>query len=72
MNLYELIQYIPDFISEIAKQQHLDQSDKKEAEASKMLGKFHLGLQYDMNIWHSNQACGVFPCQEEKENATLN
>lgn len=32
-----------------------------------MLGKFHLGLQYDMNIWLSNQACGVFPCQEEKE-----
>jgi hypothetical protein len=23
-----------------------------------------------MNIWLSNQACGVFPCQEEKENNT--
>jgi hypothetical protein len=32
-----------------------------------MIGKFHLGLQYDMNIWHQNSACGVFPCQEEKE-----
>lgn len=34
-----------------------------------MVGKFHLGLQYDMNIWLQNQACGIFPCQEEKENA---
>jgi hypothetical protein len=70
MNLYELIQYIPDFISETLKTQHqIEQNDKKgqHGEAPKMIGKFHLGLQYDMNIWLSNQNCGVFPCQEEKE-----
>jgi hypothetical protein len=25
-----------------------------------------------MNIWLSNQGCGVFPCQEEKENTDRN
>ena len=59
MNLYELIQHIPDFIAEMIKQNH-HYEDKKEA--PKMIGKFHLGLQYDMNIWLSNQQCGVFPC----------
>jgi hypothetical protein len=65
MNLYELIQYIPDFISETLKTQHqIEQNEKKGVvgEAPKMIGKFHLGLQYDMNIWLSNQNCGVFPC----------
>ena len=33
-----------------------------------MIGQFHLGLQYDMNIWLQNSQCGIFPCKEEKEN----
>lgn len=33
-----------------------------------MIGQFHLGMQYDMNIWLQNPQCGVFPCKEEKEN----
>jgi hypothetical protein len=37
-----------------------------------MIGKFHLGLQYDMNIWHQNANCGVYPCQEEKETQGAN
>ncbi len=54
MNLYELIQRIPDFISDVTKNHH-EQAKKAEGEkAPKMIGKFHLGLQYDMNIWHSN------------------
>lgn len=32
-----------------------------------MIGRFHLGRLYDLNIWLSNQNCGVFPCQEEKD-----
>jgi hypothetical protein len=30
-----------------------------------MVGRFHLGLNYDMLLWMSNSECGVFPCQEE-------
>ena len=33
-----------------------------------MIGQFHLGMQYDMNIWLQNSQCGIFPCKEEKEN----
>lgn len=70
MNLYELIQHIPEFIAEMAKIQHTQEANEKKGihQSPKMIGKFHLGLQYDMNIWLSNQACGVFPCQEEKDN----
>jgi hypothetical protein len=53
MNLYDLIQKIPFFITEVVKKQ-----DKFDL----LPGKFHLGLQYDMNIWFSNQRCGVYPC----------
>lgn len=51
----------------------LEVNEKKgivSAEQPKLVGKFHLGLQYDMNIWLSNQQCGVFPCQEEKESGS--
>lgn len=43
MNLYELIQFIPDFIAETL----LNQKSKSSDEAAPMLGKFYLGLQYD-------------------------
>lgn len=58
MSLISIIQNIPKFIAETI----------KNPQPSQMLGKFHLGLQYDMNIWLQNSLCGIFPCQEEKEN----
>jgi hypothetical protein len=27
-----------------------------------VIGRFHVGLNYDMLQWLSNSACGVFPC----------
>ncbi len=30
-----------------------------------MVGRFHLGQNYDMHLWMSNSDCGVFPCHEE-------
>jgi hypothetical protein len=33
-------------------------------EPKKMIGKFHPGLNYDINTWQSNPKCGVFPCVE--------
>lgn len=32
-----------------------------------MIGRFHLGLNYDMLNWLSNGFCRVFPCQQEQE-----
>lgn len=43
MNLYELIQFIPDFISETL----IAQKSASEKDSRPMLGKFYLGLQYD-------------------------
>lgn len=57
MNLYDLIQKIPAFISS-----HL----KSKAEPAKMLGLFHLGLRYDMSSWQSSNHSPVFPCQWER------
>ena len=37
------------------------------AEEEPIIGNFHLGLKYDVNIWTSNRYCGVFTCKEEKE-----
>jgi hypothetical protein len=54
MNLYELIQQIPHLISDLL---------SKGRERKEMLGRFHLGLNYDMLIWLSNSFCRVFPCQ---------
>ena len=31
------------------------------------VGRFHLGLNYDMLIWFNNQDCRVFPCQQEND-----
>lgn len=55
MNLYELIQRIPDFIA----MHH----DYKAEVPPRFLGTFHLGLLYDMSIWQSNHHSPVFPCQ---------
>lgn len=60
MTLIDIIQQIPAFITEMI---------KNGGAMNTMIGKFHLGLQYDMNIWHSNPACGIYPCKEEKETA---
>jgi hypothetical protein len=60
MTLIDIIQQIPAFITEMI---------KNGGAMNAMIGKFHLGLQYDMNIWHSNPACGIYPCKEEKETA---
>lgn len=40
--LYEIVQYIPDFISEV----------KIEEEEVKMYGRFHLGHYYDVRDWN--------------------
>lgn len=58
MNLYELIQQIPNFIQETV---------IKGRERKEMIGRFHLGLNYDMLLWLSNGFCRVFPCQQEQE-----
>ena len=60
MTLIDIIQQVPAFITDMIKNGAAIQTNA-------MVGKFHLGLQYDMNIWHQNQVCGVFPCKEEKE-----
>ena len=43
MNLYELIQHIPEFISETLAAQKAASSQ----DAAPLIGKFYLGLQYD-------------------------
>ena len=69
MSLFEIIQGIPAFISEQIK------ASKEGSLVTNTIGKFHLGLQYDMNIWQGSsdpeqqQTCAVFPCKEEKESA---
>mmetsp|Transcript_37625 Transcript_37625/g.57656 ORF Transcript_37625/g.57656 Transcript_37625/m.57656 type:complete len:98 (+) Transcript_37625:267-560(+) len=50
MNLYELIQCIPEFIENT-----LHKTAFKEGEAQKMLGRFYLGLNYDyQQVWMQN------------------
>jgi len=43
MNLYELIQYIPDFIEDTCMNMHV----RDENDDPQMIGKFYLGLNYD-------------------------
>jgi hypothetical protein len=43
MNLYELIQYIPEFISDVLVAQNCEVKGK----VKQMVGKFYLGLNYD-------------------------
>jgi hypothetical protein len=36
---------------------------KDGSKVPKTTGLFHLGLQYDINIWsNNNQSCRLFPC----------
>lgn len=58
MNLFEIIQQIPVFIS------HTIQNEGQPGMRDEMLtmGRFHLNLNYDMLIWLSNPDCRVFPC----------
>ena len=49
----------------LSKGQEPDQVKAKDEVRS--IGRFHLGLNYDMNIWLSNAECRVFPCQQEVE-----
>ena len=58
MNLYELIQQIPHFIQET-----LEADAAEDSSEVRKIGRFHLGLNYDMLIWLSNSECRVFPCQ---------
>lgn len=63
MNLLDLIQKIPDFIVNTLTKLKTQQ---KTLEELSVIGQFHLGLKYDVNIWTSNRTCGVFTCHEEK------
>lgn len=67
MTLIDIIQQIPGFITEQLK------ASKEGTLASSLVGKFHLGLQYDMSIWSgatpATGSIAVYPCQEEKEAA---
>lgn len=66
MNLLELIKMIPGFVAHMLDLKHkkgkeIEFEELKEGQkVPKMYGKFHLGLQYDINIWKQNQSCGVF------------
>ena len=52
MNLYELIQCIPDFIASVL----ADQQKEQKGSFKPMVGKFYLGLMYDyQQIWMQNQ-----------------
>jgi hypothetical protein len=72
MSLSQLIQQIPGFVADMIRKKgkpefEQDETSKEGArKVPKMYGKFHLGMQYDLNIWLSNSTCGVFQCQEEK------
>jgi hypothetical protein len=55
-----VVQQIPKFIKEVLAQ-------KPGSTAGTMIGKFHPGLNYDINVWQSNPACGVFPCTEQHQ-----
>lgn len=83
MNLYELIQSIPVFVQsviseskELEKKQQQDQKEVQETEEAKQellissrssYGRFHLGRNYDLNIWLSNTNTTVFPSTIEDD-----
>lgn len=56
MTLIDIIQQIPAFISEQIK------ATKEGTLQAITVGKFHLGLQYDISVWQQDPACGIFPC----------
>lgn len=56
MNLQILILNIPQFIGSFLKskgklEESQEESKDGSSKTSKMIGQFHLGLQYDMNYW---------------------
>ncbi len=58
--LYEIVQYIPDFISEV----------KITEEEMKVYGLFHLGFLYEMSNWGTSgvdRNSRVFACEEQDE-----
>lgn len=58
--LYEIVQYIPDFISEV----------KITEEEMKVYGHFNLGYLYDLNEWGptgQNKESRIFECEEQDE-----
>lgn len=58
--LYEIVQYIPDFISEV----------KIQEEEMKVYGTFHLGYLYEMSNWGQggvDRNSRVFECEEQDE-----
>ena len=60
MNLFDVIQLIPNFISQTIEKERAGKTSE-----IRDIGRFHLGLNYDMLIWLNNKECRVFPCQEE-------
>lgn len=58
--LYEIIQYIPEFISEV----------KISEEEGKLFGTFHVGFLYELSNWGINgidRISKVFECEEQDE-----
>jgi len=55
MNLYELIQEIPAFIKEQLK------PENQEKGKLELVGEFHLGMKYDINLWFNSQDCTSYP-----------
>ena len=58
--LYEIVQYIPDFISEV----------KITEEEMNVYGSFHLGFLYELSNWGANgvdRNSRVFECEEQDE-----
>lgn len=57
MNLFEVIQQIPEFLTDTINKNLAGQKDQLRS-----LGRFHLGLNYNMLLWLNNGDCKVFPC----------
>jgi hypothetical protein len=41
--------------------------ENQEKAKIEMVGEFHLGLKYDMNLWTNQPDCQAFVAQEEKK-----
>lgn len=53
--MYEVVQYIPEFISEV----------KIQEGEGRMWGRFHLGNTYDFREWERTQESKIFGCKEQ-------
>jgi hypothetical protein len=54
MNLQDLILRLPDFITEVVTKNAKGPEKDPSTGGPVVIGKFHLGLQYDTNIWTGN------------------